>query len=150
YRRDGGNADTETDLSRVIAVGAGQLIHEIPELHLTRLEANRVDVGKVVSDDAQRLGIGIEPRESRRERSDCHEIPALSQADCVVSAVVLVGCVAPATAALVLLKNCAIDVTPLLIEVSCSSELKVASCETNSVFDSGLVGSWFCSCVTSN
>src|SRR5262249_28387140 len=70
HRRDGGDTDTETDLSRVIAVGAGQLINEIPELHLTGLEADRVDVGKVVSDDAQCLGIGIEPRESCRERSD--------------------------------------------------------------------------------
>ena len=58
--------------------------------------------------------------------------------------------VAPATAALVVLRNWAIDVTPLLMDVSCSSELKVASCVTNSVFDSGLVGSWFCYCVTSS
>src|SRR5262245_44770540 len=34
--------------------------------------------------------------------------------------------------------------------VSCSSELNCASCAMNSVFDCGLVGSWFCSCTTSS
>src|SRR5262245_47065447 len=34
--------------------------------------------------------------------------------------------------------------------VSCSSELNVASCAMNSVFDCGLVGSWFCSWITSS
>ena len=47
-------------------------------------------------------------------------------------------------------RNWAIEVTALLMDVSCSSELNVASCAMNSVFDCGLVGSWFCSCVTSS